>query len=211
MASVDSMGVAAPSWRTLPAPWRDGSPVTAVRRLLSRLNMREAVSAGLSSLAAGVVDLVVLVALVERGVSVAVAAFIAATSGAVVNFVCSKYLAFCDRTPLTLRQTLRFAGVSLAGAVLIALTIQVFAVGLGMSYVLAKLLCSTLVFAAWTYPAQRYLVFTKRTAAKPLGRRRHAVRPIDIQHLVPDLSALPCSVLVPQSSKRVRSAAVARL
>ena len=128
-----------------------------VRRLLSRLNVREAIFAALSSIAAGVVDFGVLIVLVERGVPVAVAAFIAATCGAVVNFVCSKYLAFCDRTPLALRQTLSFAGVSLAGALFIALAMELCAVGLGVPYVLAKLLCSTLVFAAWTYPAQRYL------------------------------------------------------
>lgn len=129
------------------------------RRLLSRLNVREAIWAALSSIAAGVVDFSILIVLVEHGVAVAIAAFIAAASGAVANFVCSKYLAFCDRTPLTLRQVLRFAGVSLAGAVFIALTMQLSAVGLGVPYILAKLLCSTLVFAAWTYPAQRYLVF----------------------------------------------------
>ena len=129
------------------------------RRLLSRLNVREAVGAGLSSIAAGAVDLVVLVVLVERGVSVAVAAFIAATIGAVVNFVCSKYFAFHDRTPLALGQALRFAAVELAGALFIALSIELFAVGLGVPYVLSKLLCSTLVFGAWGYPAQRYLVF----------------------------------------------------
>ena len=129
------------------------------RRLLSRLSVREAITAGLSSVAAGGVDLIVLVALVNHGVSVAVAAFIAAVSGAVAEFAGSKYLAFCDRTPVTVRQVVRFAGVSLAGALFIALTIQLFAVGLGVQYVLAKLLGSTLVFAAWTYPAQRYLVF----------------------------------------------------
>jgi putative flippase GtrA len=140
------------------------------RRLLSRLNVREAVWAALSSIAAGVVDFGVLIALVQHGVGVAVSAFIAAACGAVVNFACSKYLAFCDRSPLTLRQALRFAGVSLGGAVLIALTMQVSAVGLGVPYVLAKLLCSTLVFAAWTYPAQRYLVFRNPGSERALRR-----------------------------------------
>jgi putative flippase GtrA len=146
-----------------------------VRRLLSRLNVREAVWAALSSIAAGVVDFSVLIVLVERGVSVAVAAFIAAASGAVVNFVCSKYLAFCDRTPLAFRQALRFAAVSLAGALFIALTMQLSAVGLGVPYILAKLLCSTLIFAAWTYPAQRYLVFRK-PGTEQASRRGEAPR-----------------------------------
>lgn len=134
------------------------------RRLLSRPKVKEAISAGAGSIVAGGVDLIVLVALVQGGVAVAVAAFFAASCGAVVNFTWSKYLAFCDRTPLAFGQALRFAGVALAGALLIALTIQLFAVGLGVPYVLAKLLCSTLVFAAWTYPAQRYFVFRNRPA-----------------------------------------------
>jgi putative flippase GtrA len=144
----------------------DGSPTTAANtaigvahRLLSRPKVKEAISAGLGSLAAGLVDFILLVVLVRRGVAVPVAAFIAASFGAAVNFAWSKYLAFRDRTPLAFGQALRFAGVALAGALFIALTIQLFAVGLGVSYVLAKLLSSTVVFAAWTYPAQRYLVF----------------------------------------------------
>lgn len=140
------------------------------RRLRSRPNVKEAISAGLGSLAAGVVDFAVLIALVQGGTSVAVAAFVAVACGAVVNFVWSKYLAFCDRTPVSLGQVVRYAIVSLVTALLTALSIQLFAVGLGVPYLLAKVLCSTLVFGAWTYPAQRYLVFRKRAASQPLRR-----------------------------------------
>jgi putative flippase GtrA len=116
--------------------------------------------AGVASIAAGVVDMAVLVAMVESGTRVPLATFIAAVCGAVIHFALSKSFAFRDRSPV-LGQMLRFTGVSLATAALLALAMQLFAVALGMPYVLAKLQCSVLVFAAWTYPAQRYLVFRR--------------------------------------------------
>jgi hypothetical protein len=48
-----------------------------------------------------------------------------------------------------------------ATATLMALAMQLFAVKLGVPYLLAKLICAALVFAAWTYPAQRRLVFRR--------------------------------------------------
>jgi putative flippase GtrA len=124
--------------------------------------VREFVAAGIASIAAGVVDMAVLIALVETGTSVAVAAFVAALCGGVAHFVLGKYFAFRDRSPLAFAQMLRFAIVALGTAALLALTMQLFAVELGVPYVLAKLQCSVIVFAAWTYPTQRYFVFRPR-------------------------------------------------
>jgi putative flippase GtrA len=122
------------------------------------------VTAGLASIVAGVIDMVVLVALVESHTPMLGAAFVAALGGAIVHFALSKYVAFRDRSPIALGQTLRFAVMALGAALLTALTMQLFAVSLQIPYALAKLPSSTLVFAIWTYPAQRYLVFNRRRA-----------------------------------------------
>jgi hypothetical protein len=46
-----------------------------------------------------------------------------------------------------------------------ALAMQLVAVKLGVPYLLAKLICAATVFAVWTYPAQRRLVFRRRAHA----------------------------------------------
>lgn len=111
------------------------------------------------------VDVVVLVLLVESGTQVALAAFFGATAGAVVNFALNKYVAFRDRSRINAPQLVRFGLVAVATAILMALAMQLVAVKLGVPYLLAKVVCAAVVFASWTYPAQRRLVF----------RRAHAV------------------------------------
>ena len=54
-----------------------------------------------------------------------------------------------------------------AGALLMAGAMQLFSVHFGVPVVLAKILCSALVFVAWTYPAQRRLVFRRRPRLSP--------------------------------------------
>lgn len=110
-------------------------------------------------------DVAVLALLVETGTRVPVAAFCGATAGAVLNFILNKYLAFHDKTPLNAGQIARFAGVALVTALLMAGAMEIVAVRMGVPYLLAKLICAALVFAVWTYPAQRKLVF-RRGAAK---------------------------------------------
>jgi hypothetical protein len=51
--------------------------------------------------------------------------------------------------------------VAAATALLMAAAMQLFAVELGVPYLAAKVVCSALVFLAWTYPAQRRLVFAR--------------------------------------------------
>ena len=138
------------------------APATRVAcRLLLPTSVKQVINAGLGGGAATAVDVTVLIALVETGTPVAAAAFVAAACGAVVGFVWGKYLAFRDRSPLAARQLIRYAGVALATALLMAVAMQLFAVELHVPYVLAKLMCSALVFAAWTYPAQRRFVFRR--------------------------------------------------
>lgn len=137
----------------------DGSPVTAVSTASRVAGVKKFLNNGVGSIAAGVLDMAVLIALVETGTPVGVAAFIAAVCGGILHFTWGKYLTFRDRTPLALVQMLRFASVALVTALLLAVTIHLSAVEIHVPYVLAKLLCSVVVFAAWTYPAQRYFVF----------------------------------------------------
>jgi putative flippase GtrA len=132
-------------------------------------NPREMLTAGLGGIAATAVDICLLVLMVESGVSVPAAAFFASFAGAAVNFVVNKYIAFRDRSPITIQQLSRFGVVAVATAMWMALAMKVVAVELGVPYVVAKLVCAVLVFVAWTYPAQRRLVFG-RPATSPTWR-----------------------------------------
>jgi putative flippase GtrA len=128
-------------------------------------NTRQLISAGAGGAVGSLLDIAVLVLMVEHGAPVALAAFCGAAAGAVTNFVLNKYLAFRDRSPISGRQLARFGLVAVATAVLMAGAMQLVAVELGVPYVIAKLLCAALVFAAWTYPAQRRIVFRRHAHA----------------------------------------------
>ena len=66
--------------------------------------------------------------------SIAVATFLAATAGAVVSFTLNKYIAFRDRSPITLPQLARFGLVAVATALLMAIAMKLVAVKLGVPY-----------------------------------------------------------------------------
>jgi putative flippase GtrA len=138
-----------------------------MRDALSRFvkNVRQLAAAGMGGAVGSVLDVAVLVLLVEHGTRVAVAAFCGAAAGAVVNFGLNKYFAFRERSRITARQLARFGMVAVATAALMALAMQLVAVKLGVPYLLAKLICAAIVFAVWTYPAQRRLVFRRRARA----------------------------------------------
>lgn len=117
-------------------------------------------TAGLGGALGTAADVGSLVLLVERAhLSIPVATFVAASLGAVVCFLMNKHVAFRDRTPTSARQLGTFAGVALTTALLMAFAMKLVAVALGVPYVLAKLACAAVIFVAWTYPAQRRLVF----------------------------------------------------
>jgi len=134
-------------------------------RLVKKL--REMAAAGMGGIGATVVDVTLLVQLVKLGTPVALAAFIAAACGAAVGFTLNKYIAFRDRSPISLEQCARFGIVAVGTALLMAGAMHVLAVSLGFHVLLAKLVCSALVFLAWTYPAQRRLVFRRRPRLSP--------------------------------------------
>ena len=131
------------------------------------MQLREMLAAGFGGIAATVVDVTLLVLQVEHGTHVALAAFLSAAAGAAVGFTLNKRIAFRDRTPITWKQVARFGAVAVTTALLMALAMQIIAVQLGAPYKLAKLVCSALVFLAWTYPAQRRLVFRRRPRVSP--------------------------------------------
>ena len=129
------------------------------------MQLRQMCAAGVGGASATAVDVGTLVLLVEHGTPVALAAFVAAAAGAVVAFTVNKYVAFRDRTPITWQQLGRFGFVAVATALLMAVAMELFAVKLRVPYLVAKVICSALVFLAWTYPAQRRLVFLARSSS----------------------------------------------
>ena len=106
-------------------------------------------------------DLGVLVFLVGHHVPISLATFVAALAGAATNFTINKYVAFRDRSPISLGQVARFDGVAIIAALLMAAAMKIATANLGMPVVIAKLACAAVVFATWTYPAQRRLVFPR--------------------------------------------------
>jgi putative flippase GtrA len=130
------------------------------------MNLRELCGSSASGVCATGVDMGALVLLVERGMHVPAAAFVAATLGAVAGFTLNKYVAFRDRSRITASLLVRFGVVAVATALLMAGAMAIVAVKLAVPYILAKVICSAAVFAGWTYPAQRRLVF--RRAVKEL-------------------------------------------
>jgi putative flippase GtrA len=124
-------------------------------------NLRELVTAGVSGIGATVIDVAVLLVLVGVRVPVPLATFLAALSGAGTSFVVNKYVAFRDRSPINLGQVARFYFVAVVTALLMAAAMKLVAVELGVPIVIAKLGCAAILFATWSYPAQRRLVFAR--------------------------------------------------
>lgn len=99
---------------------------------------------------------------------VAVAAFTGAVLGAGLSFAINKYLAFRDHSPIASRQVGAFIAVALGTALLMALSMQLVAVGFGVPYLLAKAICAITLFFTWSLPAQRRWVFQRsEVSARP--------------------------------------------
>ena len=128
-------------------------------------NVRQIVASGVAGALGTVVDFAALVLFVDvLLVAIPVSAFVASAIGAVACFVINKYVAFRDRTPLSWAQVLKFGGVAVTTAVLTAILMKLLAVDLHVPYAVAKLASAAAIFIAWTYPAQRTLVFVQRAA-----------------------------------------------
>jgi putative flippase GtrA len=114
------------------------------------------------------VDIVTLRVLVELGVAIALAAFLGAVAGAVVQFWINKR-AFGDTTPITTPQVIRFSLVALGTALLMAAAMHVVAVWFALPVLAAKLICALVVFAAWSFPVQRRFVFPRGRWSRDLS------------------------------------------
>jgi putative flippase GtrA len=128
-------------------------------------NARELLTAGMAGIVGTGIDVSALVLMVGSGVSIPVATFVAALLGAATIFVLNKYVAFRDRSPINVPQLARFGFVAVSAAMLMAVAMKIVAVKLAVPVVVAKLACAAIVFAIWTYPAQRRLVFARPALA----------------------------------------------
>lgn len=128
-------------------------------------NPRELVIAGCAGVVGTGLDVAVLVQMVKHGVSIPVASFLAALMGAATIFLLNKYVAFRDHSPINVSQLARFGFVAVSAALLMAVAMNVVAVKFAVPVVVAKLACAAIVFAVWTYPAQRRLVFARTVSA----------------------------------------------
>lgn len=124
-------------------------------------NPRQLVAAALGGIAGTVIDVVALVALVAGGMPVPAAAFLGAAAGAGAGFLTSKYWAFRDPRPLSLRQVSAFGLVAFGTALLMAASMALVAGVAGVPTLHAKAICAALVFLVWTFPAQRRFVFPR--------------------------------------------------
>jgi putative flippase GtrA len=125
------------------------------------MQKRQVMASGIGGGLATLVDVGTLVLQTRHGTPVPVAAFISAALGACVGFTFNKYVAFRDRSAVTASQLGRFGIVAV---VVMALAMEIVAVKLRVPTVLAKLICSALVFVGWTYPAQRRVFSRLRPA-----------------------------------------------
>jgi putative flippase GtrA len=123
------------------------------------MELRRFATAGFNGAVSTLVDVGTLVLLAHVGMAVALAAFAGCVTGAVANFTLNKYVTFRDRSPITASQLARFTLVAVATGLLTAGGMELVAVQLGAPLVIAKAICAAVVFAVWTYPAQRRLVF----------------------------------------------------
>ena len=124
--------------------------------------LRALLTAGIGGVSGTGLDLGLLVVLVGHHVPIPLATFIAALAGAATSFTLNKYVAFRDRSPISLGQIARFDLVAVVSALLVAAAMKIATANLGVPLVVAKLACAAVVFAIWTFPAQRHLVFPRR-------------------------------------------------
>jgi putative flippase GtrA len=121
-------------------------------------------TAGVGGALATGIDMATLLVLTKLAMPVAIAAFLASSIGALVAFSFNKYVAFRDRSPLAFEQVARFGFVALTTALAMAGSMKLLVEHGHLAVWLAKLECAAVVFVAWTYPAQRRLVFRRPSA-----------------------------------------------
>lgn len=141
-------------------------PLPTARERAASPELRVVAKAIVSSLAATAADGVVyqLLLFVLSPRYALVAAF-GAVAGAIVNFLINRHYTFQQSSERALPQAVRYAVVSFATYVALALLLRGMIEGLGWSERVAWLPAKLLAFAAVSYPAQRLWVFAKRVPA----------------------------------------------
>lgn len=120
---------------------------------------RRFLSSTVASVGATVTDIALLALLYQLGIVVGAAAFTGSLAGAVVGFVINKYWALRDGAPVTVRQLAVYTAVAVATGLFTAGVMHLACERGHLPYLAAKLVAAVVVFACWTYPAQRRLVF----------------------------------------------------
>lgn len=122
-----------------------------------RLLGRHQIAAGIATAC----DFGLMVGLVELvHASPPLATLVSAAFGGVVNFTVARTWAFRERHVGTVpSQAIRYAAVSLGGALLNALLLQAVLYFGGRGYLLARAIISVMVSVAYTYPMHARVVF----------------------------------------------------
>ena len=114
----------------------------------------------LSSVLATTVDYCMMIILVSiAGLSPVLGTIFGAASGATANFTLGRHFTFRATHDHAHGQAFRYLLVSAASLGFNALGEHLFAVVLGLQYVVARLIIGTLVGCIWNYPMHRYFVF----------------------------------------------------
>lgn len=117
----------------------------------------------LSSLLGSAVDYAVMILLVSAiGLGPVTGTVIGAACGAVTNFLLNRHFTFKATDQRARGQMLRYVLVSGASCGWNALGEHLFAVELGIQYIVARLIVGLITGLLWNYPLHRYWVFRAR-------------------------------------------------
>lgn len=167
MNGIDRMQALEPQTKTVLSRAETRAARTALQR--ARQRTRTFRRHQLSAFVATGVDFAIMTSSHELfGIDPVLATAVGATCGGVTNFQLGRHWVFGGaRDGRVVGQALRYACVSLGCVVLNALGMGLVRIWVGpQSYVLQRVVVSLLVGFLWSYPAQRWLVFTVRPAAR---------------------------------------------
>lgn len=117
----------------------------------------------IASVVATVIDYLTMIVLVSAfGMAPVPGTVLGATMGGVSNFTLGRSWTFQVAHHEPIGQALRYAIVCGASLALNGLGEYVFATLVGLQYIVARVITSTIVSVAWNFPLQRYYVFRHR-------------------------------------------------
>ncbi len=144
------------------APFEDKPPAP--------LGLRAYLRHHVASIVATIVDYGLMVAAVELlGVSPVVGAVVGALGGALTNFTMGRLYIYRVGPGAVGAYAWRYALVSGASLGWNAAGEALFTKGLGLQYMLARVITSVVVSNAWNYPLQRYFVFSRPSSSTKMA------------------------------------------